>query len=187
MRAFLLMRTFVLAASAALALLPAALTAQATWVATLDLEYGGDTVAELLFTDGSTQELKAGQGGTLSFGRQLRTRDGRYAFRGTFGYKFATTAAENADIKMTRFVLEGHAVRFLTPDIHIGLGPVAHFGTTLDGDGFMPDVAFDPSVGARFTAGWRWVYAGYTVMTYRTGSGASANASALGAGFSYAF
>jgi hypothetical protein len=75
----------LLSALAAVALVTAPLSAQKpgaladtraphrfAWVLDATFEYGGDPVVEVTFTDGSTQKITAGQGGTFSFGADFR-------------------------------------------------------------------------------------------------------------------
>ena len=69
----------------------------------LDLDFGGDDIATLSFTDGDTQNVKAGQGLGLGVGGWFRPVESvPFELQGILGYKVVWTAADNADIKMTR-------------------------------------------------------------------------------------
>ena len=71
------------------------------------LEFGGDNLAEIYFTDGSTQTMNAGQGGTLFAGGQVRlTKSEKLFLRGSLGIKYLTTKADNAHIRLTRMPLQ---------------------------------------------------------------------------------
>ena len=70
-------------------------------------EFGGDEVLELLFTNGDTQKLTAGQGGTIAAGLQFHPASvPRLSIAGTIGYKFVTNASENANVGITRVVAQ---------------------------------------------------------------------------------
>jgi hypothetical protein len=71
------------------------------------IEYGGDDIVTVNFKDGSSQNIKAGQGGTLAIGGYFKPdRSSPFSVRATLGYKFVTTAASNADIRIDRMVYE---------------------------------------------------------------------------------
>jgi hypothetical protein len=150
-------------------------------VGELDLEYGGDNVARVYYEDGSTQDVKAGQGGTLAVGAHyrpgmLRSLD----VSGTLGYKFVTTAASNAHLGITRWVVQVLAVYDPVDQWWVGGGPVVHLGTRFSGDGLTSDVDFGSSLGFTVQGGWRWVGITYTHMEYKA-FGAKVDASAIGA------
>src|SRR5690349_25046459 len=64
-----------------------------------DLEYGGDDIVTVSFKDGSKQDIKAGQGGTVAIGGYFKPEaSSPFSVRATLGYKFVRTAAKNADI-----------------------------------------------------------------------------------------
>lgn len=150
------------------------------WLLTLNAEYGGDAVSTVLFEDGSTQDVRAGQGISLSIGRFIRPNAGRYMISGSFGYKYVTTKASNADITLTRFVLDARADYGLPNNLWVGAGPVLHVGTSFSGDGLGPDESFDPSLGLNLRFGWKALSATYTLMSYKAGSGSTYNAGAIG-------
>jgi hypothetical protein len=72
-----------------------------------DLEYGGDDLATVNFRNGDSQDVKAGQGITVSGGLHFRPGDSTpFDVQALVGYKYATTAASNADINVSRVVLQ---------------------------------------------------------------------------------
>lgn len=74
------------------------------WVLGGGLELGGDRVADFVFTDGSTQTMRAGQGGTGYAGVAFYPAGApRLGLQGTVGFKYVTTAADNANITLTGF------------------------------------------------------------------------------------
>ena len=60
------------------------------------LEFGGDEVANVLFTNGENQSVNAGQGGTISIGTQIQFPNvEKFLLRASVGYKYLTTQADN--------------------------------------------------------------------------------------------
>jgi hypothetical protein len=149
------------------------------FVGELVLEFGGDNVARVFFTNGGTQDVKAGQGGTLALGGHYRPATVPIDLVATLGYKFVTTAASNADIGITRVVIQAVGLYDPTGEWFVGGGPVLHTATKFDGGGLISDVNFDPSIGLTLQAGYKWIGLTGTFMTYKAG-GASVNASAIG-------
>lgn len=149
------------------------------WAGELALEFGGDNVAKVYFVGGGSQDVRAGQGGTLALGGHYRPASAPLDLVATVGYKFVTTAASNSDIGITRFVVQLVGLYDPVGEWWIGGGPVLHTGTKFDGGGLVSDVNFDPSIGLNLQAGWRWIGLTGTLMTYQAG-GASVNASAVG-------
>lgn len=150
------------------------------WLLTFNAEFGGDAVATVLFTDGSEQDVNAGQGISLSVGRFFRPNAGPFMFSGGLGYKYVTTKADNADITLTRFVLDARVDRGLQNNLWIGAGPVLHFGTKLKTDGLGPNETYDAALGLNFRFGWKALSATYTVMSYKGEFGGTYNASGIG-------
>lgn len=143
--------------------------------------YGGDPVAELYYTNGSTTTMSAGQGGTLAAGLGIRpSRTSPLRLRTTVGYKFVLNPSTNSNARLTRIPVEAVASYNVTPDVWLGGGYVLHTAIKLNGDGFMPDLAFDPAHGATVEAGWRWIAARYTQISYTDSFGGSYNASNVG-------
>lgn len=149
------------------------------FVGELALEFGGDDVATVSFVGGGSQDVRAGQGGTLAVGGHYRPAGAPIDLVATVGYKFVTTAASNSDIGITRFVVQLTGLYDPVEEWWIGGGPVLHAGTTLDGGGLTSSVSFDPSIGLNLQGGWRWVGVTGTLMTYKA-AGASVSANAIG-------
>lgn len=150
------------------------------WLMTFNAEFGGDPVTTVLFVDGSTQDVNAGQGISLSIGRFIRPNAGPFMFSGGLGYKYVTTKADNADITLTRFVLDARVDRGLQNNLWIGAGPVLHFGTKLKTDGLGPNETYDAALGLNVRFGWKALSATYTVMSYKGEFGGTYNASGIG-------
>jgi hypothetical protein len=157
------------------------------WLVSFNAEYGGDAVSTVLFDDGSTQDVRAGQGVSLSIGRFVRPNAGRYMVSGGLGFKYVTTKASNADITLTRFVVDARADYGLPNHFWIGAGPVLHLGASFNADGLGPDESFDPAVGLNLRFGWKALSVTYTAMRYEARSGGTFNAGAIGFGGHYPF
>jgi len=147
----------------------------------LSIEYGGDEVAETFFTNGESQKMLAGQGGTLAIGGIFRPRAASpFSLRGTVGIKYVTTAADNADIKMTRIPLEFVGSYGFPNGARVGAGLVHHASIRFDADGLGPNVDFDPATGATLEVGYKAIALTYTIMNYRDELGNDFNAGNFG-------
>lgn len=133
-----------------------------------DLEYGGDEIATLEFEDGSSQDVKTGQGITLALGGHYRAEDSPFSVRGTVGYKYVTTQASNADISIGRTVVEVVGNYLFDNGWWVGAGLTHHTGIKFDGDDFVPDVDFKDATGPTVEIGWRWIALSYTNLDYET-------------------
>lgn len=148
------------------------------------VEYGGDEIVAIQFTNGDTQKLSAGQGGTIAAGLQFQPAAlPRFSVAATVGYKFVTNASENASIGMTRIPLELVGRWKLDQDWWIGAGVVRHASVKLNGDGFFPDDEFDASTGATLELGWRWAALTYTSLDYADPFGGTYDAGSIGVSF----
>ena len=154
----------------------------------LAVEYGGDDVVTLVFTDGDTQTLRAGQGITAAGGvRVAPVPTVPLALHATVGYKAVFNASSNSDLRLTRIPIEVGAAYYVTPDVWLGAGYVMHTATRLHADGLGPDVDFDTAHGATVEAGWRWIGASVTAIGYTDEFGNDYDASSVGVTFRYGF
>jgi hypothetical protein len=129
-------------------------------------EFGGDRLVQVKFTNGDSQSVRAGQGLSLHLGAHYRFGKAPFDLGATIGYKYVTTAADNADIKLTRSVIEVLGTYFINDDWWLSAGPVMHQNIKLDLDGYAKNAKFDDATGLTFKAGWRWVGIQYTNMEY---------------------
>ena len=157
------------------------------WVIEGGVEYGGDVLVTLLFDDGSEQDILAGQGGSVAFGFDVRPKSlPQVGIRTTAGIKFTSNASDNADISFMRFPIEVVGSYYLPREWRLGAGLAYHTGVSFNGDGFVPDVDFDPAAGLTLEVGWKALALTYTTMEYSAG-GASLGASAIGVSASWVF
>ncbi|MDB5970457.1 MAG: hypothetical protein JWQ90_2907 [Hydrocarboniphaga sp.] len=142
-------------------------------------EFGGDHIATVTFTDDSDQTVDAGDGVTISGGAHFHT-ESNWDFRGTVGYKYVTTKANNADIYVDRIVLKAVADYFFNSKWYVGGGIVHHSGIKFHGDDLGPDLDFDDATGGTIEAGWSFVALTYTFMDYQDEFGNKYNANNIG-------
>jgi hypothetical protein len=150
------------------------------------IHYGGDDIATVQFQNGDEQEMLAGQGLTLAVGGQFGLTNFKYAFvRTSIGFKYSTTAADNANIMFLRypFNLMAYAVPF--KDALIGIGTTSHIGAILKGDGFFDDVEYDSSFGPRFEIGYKGAAIVYSSVNFTDDSGNEFDGSAFGLSYSF--
>jgi len=153
-----------------------------------DLDFGGDDLATVSFTNGKTQDVKAGQGVVVSAGVHFRPVDTTpFDMQVLVGYKYVTTAASNADINVSRVVLQLLGDYQFSNGVYLGGGLVQHSGTKLDGDGFFRNIDFDDSTGFVLESGWRWVGLHYTNIKYSNRFAKDIDASHVGLRVTFRF
>ncbi|MBQ0936886.1 outer membrane beta-barrel protein [Ideonella paludis] len=136
-----------LAAVALAALSGAALAAEPGQVrgfVGLDLGSGGDTLANIRYTDGSTQDMKAGDGVQFKGGLDYRV-DEDWSVVGSLGYHLYTTNAKNGRVTFQRFPVELMAKYNLNPKARIGFGVRVPFAANVSSSGAASQVGeFSP-------------------------------------------
>ncbi len=166
-------------------------------VVDLGFDGGGDKVAVVGYTDGSHQNINAGEGGLIAAGAHLRLyKDSPFDIKATFGYKYVTTEASNVDIHMSRLTYE------ITPNVRLpygiwaGIGYVHHSAINFNSGGLGPDLNFKDANGANIELGWRsrtrrhvdfGVAAVYTLIDYQDEYGNDYNANSIGIRFTMNF
>lgn len=152
----------------------------------VDLDFGGDEIVTIEFEDGDSQEIRAGQGIGLSVGGYFRPIESSpFEIQAAIGYKFATTAASNADISVSRTLLQVNALYRWPNGFYLGGGFMQHLSPELNGDGFFEDIRFDDATGFNAEIGWRWIALHYTGMTYENPFVEDVDASSIGIRFTY--
>lgn len=152
------------------------------------IEYGGDEILEVFFTNGEDQTMLAGQGGYIAVGGELQfAKVKQVMLRASIGIKYNTTAADDANIRLTR--LPVHLTPFwrINDDFRLGVGVTTHMNVKFKGDGFVSDVDFTSSVGPRVEFGYKWIALTYTAINYKDEIGQSFSASSIGASVSLTF
>lgn len=113
------------------------------------LHFGGDVVATVLFVDGSTETLKAGELLSGSIGLIADINDD-LELRSSLGIKMDLLLAENGDASFTRFPLE--AMLFTKGEsVSFGLGVSYHIGPNFNASGLSGgsdiNVNYDDALG----------------------------------------
>jgi hypothetical protein len=157
------------------------------FVAETAAEFGGDNVVQVFYTNGDTQNIHAGQGVTLSIGAHYQPASIPIDFAATVGYKLVGTSDYHTNLGIYRVVLKFTGTYALPNHFWIDAGPVLHLGTRLQGDGYVPDVDFDDSVGVTVGAGWRWFGLTYTNIHYNSVVTGRVDASNAGMTFTWKF
>jgi hypothetical protein len=153
-----------------------------------DLEFGGDSVATVEFENGDTQNVHAGQGISLGVGGYVRPSDKvPIEISGVIGFKYVTTAANNADINLSRTVFKLNATYWFENDWFVTAGLTHHSSPEVDGDGFFEDIRFDDATGFSAEVGWRWIALRYTNIDYTLPGFEDTDASSVGLSFTWRF
>lgn len=163
---------------------------------TADFNAGADTLASLQFTNGSTQDIKAGNGMMLSAGAgALFFGPGPHRLETvlTIGVKYSTMQpASNADLSFVRVPVELLGF-YRNDDLHfrVGGGGALYLVNSLSGSGAATglDVTFEPAVAGIVEADFvsKGFFAGlrYTALSLRTSSSPSFSASSIGVAIGY--
>ncbi len=152
------------------------------------VEYGGDEILKVFFTNGGEQSMKAGQGGYIAVGGQFQLASVKnLLLRTSIGFKYNTTAAKNADISLTRIPINIIPYWQINNDFRVGLGITTHQSVSFKGDGYVSDVDFTSSLGTRAELGYKWIALTYTSIDYKTAFGQKVSASSVGVALSFTF
>lgn len=141
---------------------------KARFLITGSLEFGGDKIGYVYFDDGSSQSINSGQGGTIAIGGELDFPNTKGFFlRGTLGYKYVTTKADNVHVRLTRVPLELTANYNIAKKFWIGTGVLTHAGIKLNFDGLAPNEKFTSNTGLIFRVGYGGLGISFTNMKYK--------------------
>ena len=157
------------------------------WLVQGSLEFGGDRVADVYYTNGESQTLRAGQGVGAAVGGHYRFAHSPFDLSASVGFKYVTSLARNADIHINRAVIDLQGTYWLNESTWVSAGPVVHTGGGFSGGGLAPDLNFDTSTGGSIRLGWRWVGFVYTNIRYTDQFGDRLDASSGGVQFIWRF
>jgi hypothetical protein len=152
------------------------------------LEFGGDAVAEVLFTNGDVNKMNAGQGGTIAAGVAYQSPNfDKLSVRASVGIKYLTIQADNAHIRLTRVPLVLTAGVHPIPQLRIAAGLSSHQAIKVKFDGIGEDFVLEPTVAPTFEVTFRNIGLVYTPMKYTDEFGETYSANAFGVTFAYLF
>lgn len=150
-------------------------------------EFGGDRVAEVYFTNGEKQSVRAGQGVSVAIGGEFQMPGvEKLLFHATVGYKYVTTQADNVHIRLTRVPIQVTANWMAARKLRFGAGLVMHQAIRFKADGIGQDIAFDGAKGPTFEVAYRGIGLTYTPMTYKDQDERTYSANAIGISFTHA-
>lgn len=149
------------------------------------LEFGGDEIAEVLFTNGESQSINAGQGGSIAIGAQIQfPKADKFILRGSIGYKYVTTQADNVHIRLTRVPMQLTANFMAAPKLRLGAGIVTHSGIKLNADGIGDNLTFKSNAGPVFEIAYYGIGLSFTALKYTDQNNETYSANAFGITFS---
>lgn len=135
---------------------PGALTVQAAefkGVVGIGLDFGGDTLATAVYSDGTTSEVKANNGFVLNGGAVMINDS--YETQATVGYKFGGPTAQNGSITWDTVPIE--LIQFLRAgNVRLGLGFIYQINPklTVDIPGSSYTINYDNALGTLAQIGW---------------------------------
>lgn len=149
------------------------------------LDLGGDKVADIYFTNGETQSVRTAQGISAFAGGQLQlTAQPKLFLRSSIGFKYVTTQADNAHIRLTRIPITNSLNYMPTKNLRLGAGVSLHRNIRFKSDGIGQDLKINPAAGPVFEIAYRGVGLSYTAMNYTDEYHKKYAANAIGITFS---
>jgi len=157
-------------------------------MAKLGFDFGGDTLVTAVFTDGSSQSVKANEGIYLGGGVSIVPGWYDMVIELSIAWKWTGVTAENGEINWTRYPLEA-LVFHRVQQFRFGGGLTYHINPKLDGSGVVGglNVKFKDALGFILQADyviWKGLAAGlrYTSIDYEVADGSAPKAKSNGAG-----
>jgi hypothetical protein len=152
------------------------------------VEGGGDSIAEIQFDDGDTQQVHAGQGISAMVGGEFAIPSlNFFRLQATVGFKYVTTAADNAHIRLTRIPFEVTTNFLINPEIRVAAGFSYHTNIQFKADGVGPDAEFDNAIGPLFEISYSGFGIRFISMEYQGPNGSKFSANSFGATYKFAF
>lgn len=144
-------------------------------------EFGGDEVAKIYFTNSDAQSVKAGQGISGAIGAEYQFPQAeRLLLRATVGYKYVTTKADNAHIRLTRVPLHFTANWMAGKKFRLGAGIAMHRSIKFNADGLGENISFKSANGPIFEMAYHGIGISYTAMKYKDDQKNSYSANSFG-------
>ncbi|MGB9429680.1 MAG: hypothetical protein WCC11_07375 [Gammaproteobacteria bacterium] len=146
---------------------------------------GGDKLAVVTFTDGSTKSIYAGNAVFADLGFLQDFGTSNWSLKATLGYAYTSVAASNATVSFSHFPLDVIGLYSFGRN-HFGIGLTEDLSPKLDLAGYAPNGDFNNSLG--WLVEYRWWMFGvrYTNITYRSAQG-NVSGNNLGLFFNYTF
>lgn len=154
----------------------------------LGYDFGGDTLATAVFSDGSTKSIKANEGLFMGIGASILNDAGNLEGELSVSYKFQTIDANNGSLQFTLFPLDA-LVFYRQYQFRVGGGLTYHVSPQVEGSGAASglNVKYKNALGAILQGDYlfgRTVAVGlrYTMLEYEATSGAGGTVRSDGLG-----
>ena len=155
-------------------------------------DFGGEAIAEVLFTNGERETIRANEGFYFGAGASMLTEARTMEIDLSANMKIGGVSGSNGEVDWRRFTLEGlWFYRF--EKVRAGGGLTYHVEPKLDGSGVVGgiDTRFDNALGIVLQGDWRFSESftfglRYTAIEYQV-SGTSFKAKANGLGVTTAY
>lgn len=145
------------------------------------IEFGGEDIAEVYYTNGEKEGVPAGQGGSIALGGQYRIPGAeKFLLRSTIGFKYITTAADNVHIRLTRIPIVVSGNYMATSKLRLSAGLTSHQNIRFKTGGLGGDAKFKAATGPIFEVAYAGFGLSYTAMKYKDQSNHSYSANAIG-------
>jgi hypothetical protein len=127
------------------------------YFAGLGVSGGGDDLATAKYTNGSSQDIKAGGGVYFTAGANYRLNP-KFSIQGTFNFHVDDTNAKNGNIKFQRFPIEVLGYYHVNNDWRVGGGVRYISGAKLSSSGAAAglEIKFDNAVSGVVEAEYFW-------------------------------
>ncbi|MDZ7813835.1 MAG: hypothetical protein U5L74_12335 [Ideonella sp.] len=119
-----------------------------TGFAGLDLGAGGDVLVPVEYTDGTTDNLRAGKGAQFKVGLDYRL-DPEWSVVGSLGYHLSSIRAKNGSVKFERFPVELMAKYDYNDNWRIGFGVRMPFEARVSSSGAAASTVGDYRLSGR--------------------------------------
>lgn len=119
-------------------------------------DFGGEAIAEVVFTNGDRETIRANQGFYLGGGASILTESRTMEIELSAAYKLGGVRGSNGEVDWRRFPLE--ALWFYRFEkVRLGGGLTYHLNPKLDGSGVVGgiDTKFDDALGVVLQGDWR--------------------------------
>ena len=118
------------------------------WTFSFGLDFGGDTMVTVIYTDGHDNDIKAGELAYFNAGVIIPNGTSDFETQFTIGWKFDKSSADNGDVSFDRFPIEMLEF-YKLGRFRFGGGLTYHLNPSLDGDGVASAIEadFDDALG----------------------------------------
>lgn len=129
--------------------------------------FGGDDVATVFFTNGSSQRVNAGQGIAIGVGGELAIPGVEsLRLRSTVGFKYVTSAADNVHIRLTRIPINISGNYVFNETWRAAVGMAFHNNIRFNAGGIGDNFALNNASGPFFEIAYKWIGFSFTSMNY---------------------